>query len=78
MAKGIAEAMNNTALGLMVALPCLIIHGIYLAKTTSLIEELERSASQFLDWVGLQNYGQLQSRLNQSGKVSRVQKAGNV
>jgi len=78
MAKGIAEAMNNTALGLMVALPCLIVHGVYLAKTTALIEELERSASQFLDWVGLQNYGQLQSRLNQSGKVSRVQKAGNV
>jgi biopolymer transport protein ExbB len=78
MAKGIAEAMNNTALGLMVALPCLVVHGIYLARSTALIEELERSASQFLDWVGLQNYGQLQSRLNQSGKVSRIQKAGNV
>ncbi len=78
MAQGIAHAMNNTALGLMVALPCLVIHGIYSARTAVLIEELERSASQFLDWVGLQNYGQLQSRLSQNGKINRVQKAGNV
>ncbi len=78
MAQGIAHAMNNTALGLMVALPCLVIHGIYAARTAALIEELERGASQFLDWTGLQNYGQLQSRLSQSGKVTRTQKAGNV
>jgi biopolymer transport protein ExbB/TolQ len=77
MAQGIAHAMNNTALGLMVALPCLVVHGIYLARATSMIEELERGASQFLDWMGLQNYGQLQSRLSAS-KLNVVKKAGNV
>lgn len=78
MAKGIAEAMNNTALGLMVALPLLIIHGVLSARATHLIENLERGASQFLDWIGLQNYGQLQSRLSSGSKVGRSQKAGNV
>ena len=62
MARGIAEAMNNTALGLMVALPCLIIHGIYSSKANQLIEEMERSAAQFMDWVGLKNYGELEAR----------------
>ena len=78
MAKGIAEAMNNTALGLMVALPCLIIHGIYAAKANHLIEDLERGASQFLDWIGLHNYGQLQARLQSERRVKTVQKIGNV
>ena len=63
MARGISEAMNNTALGLMVALPMMVIHGIYVAKATRIVEDMERSASQLLDWVGLHNYGQLQMRL---------------
>ncbi len=68
MAKGIAEAMNNTALGLMVALPCLIVHGLYAARAQHILEELERGASQFLDWMGLYNFGQLQSRLGKGKK----------
>lgn len=59
MAKGIAEAMNNTALGLMVALPMLVLHGILSARSNKVIEDLERGAAQFLDWVGLYNSGQL-------------------
>lgn len=63
MAKGIAEAMNNTALGLMVALPCLVFHGIYSARAGKLLEEIERGSAQFLDWIGLYNYGELGSRV---------------
>jgi biopolymer transport protein ExbB/TolQ len=74
MAKGIAEAMNNTALGLMVALPCLIIHGILSARATKMTEDLERSSAQFLDWIGLHNYGQLQSRFSADRKTNRVNK----
>ncbi|HVJ64535.1 MAG TPA: MotA/TolQ/ExbB proton channel family protein, partial [Bdellovibrionota bacterium] len=59
MAKGIAEAMNNTALGLMVALPMLVLHGIFSARANKMVEDLERGAAQFLDWVGLYNSGQL-------------------
>jgi biopolymer transport protein ExbB len=77
MAKGIAEAMNNTALGLMVALPCLIIHGVYSSRANHLIEEIERGASQFLDWVGLHNYGQLQNRLTQE-RVKVTKKSAEV
>lgn len=63
MAKGIAEAMNNTALGLMVALPALVIHGIYSSRAQKILEDIERGSAQFLDWVGLYNYGQLQKRM---------------
>jgi biopolymer transport protein ExbB/TolQ len=72
MAKGISEAMNNTALGLMVALPCLIFHGIYSARSSHLLEELERGASQFLDWVGLYNYGQLNKRPSKNSQVEKL------
>lgn len=68
MARGIGEAMNNTALGLMVALPCLIVHGIYSTRASKILEELERSSSQFLDWMGLYNYGQLHTRLQPGAK----------
>jgi biopolymer transport protein ExbB len=71
MAKGIAEAMNNTALGLMVALPCLVVHGVFSARAAHLTEELERSAAQFMDWIGLYNYGQLAPK---NGKGSNTEK----
>lgn len=67
MAQGIAEAMNNTAFGLMVALPMLVAHGVLAAKSTTLLEEIEAGSSQFLDWVGLYNYGELENRLTRSG-----------
>jgi biopolymer transport protein ExbB len=70
MAQGIAEAMNNTAFGLMVALPMLVIHGILSAKSTHIIEEMEHGSSQFLDWVGLYNYGELENRLAKGGNGS--------
>ncbi len=71
MAKGIAEAMNNTALGLMVALPCLIIHGIFANRANRMLEELERGSSQFMDWIGLYNYGQLEKRLSPSSTAKK-------
>ncbi len=75
MAKGIAEAMNNTALGLMVALPCLVLHGILSARAATLTENLEKSSSQFLDWVGLYNYGQLEKKLSSPSSSSRKRSA---
>ncbi len=70
MAQGIAEAMNNTAFGLIVALPMLVIHGVLSAKSTAVIEEIEAGSSQFLDWVGLYNYGELENRLTKTGNGS--------
>lgn len=70
MAQGIAEAMNNTAFGLIVALPMLVIHGILSAKSTAVLEEIEHGSAQFLDWVGLYNYGELENRLTKNGNSS--------
>ncbi len=70
MAQGISEAMNNTALGLMIALPMLLIHGVLTAKSTALIEDIESGSSQFLDWVGLYNYGELENKLAKNGSGS--------
>lgn len=50
MAQGISEAMNNTALGLMIALPMLLIHGVLTAKSTALIEDIESGCHSF--WTG--------------------------
>lgn len=70
MAQGISEAMNNTALGLMIALPMLLLHGILSAKATAVLEDIETGSSQFLDWVGLYNYGELENKLAKSGNGS--------
>jgi biopolymer transport protein ExbB len=79
MAEGIAHAMNNTALGLAVALPMLIFHGVLSARANHHIEELERGAAQFLDWMNLHNYGQLQTRMrSETTHLKSVSKAGNV
>jgi biopolymer transport protein ExbB len=67
MAQGIAEAMNNTALGLMIAVPMLIIHGVLAAKSTAMLEDIETGSAQFLDWIGLYNYGELESRMTPKG-----------
>lgn len=70
MASGIAHAMNNTALGLIVALPMLIIHGVLSARAQHIVEDLEKGASQFLDWVNLYNYGEMGNRLSASSNGS--------
>ncbi len=77
MAQGIAHAMNNTALGLIVALPCLLAHGVLSGKATKILEEMERGSAQFLDWMGLYNYGELRTRLAKNGhaKVSKLHDA---
>jgi len=81
MAQGIAHAMNNTALGLAVALPCLLLHGILSARANHMVEDLEKGAAQFLDWIGLQNYGELQMRIQNERKMITMptsRKVGNV
>jgi biopolymer transport protein ExbB len=62
MAKGIAAAMNNTALGLMVALPLLVLHGLYSARASKIVEDIDKGSAQFLDLVGLYNSGQLEAK----------------
>jgi len=62
MARGIAHAMNNTALGLLVALPLLVLHGIFSGRAAKIVEDIDKGAAQFLDLVGLYNSGQLEAK----------------
>ncbi|HEY9546405.1 MAG TPA: MotA/TolQ/ExbB proton channel family protein, partial [Solimonas sp.] len=48
LSRGISEAMNCTAFGLMVAIPTLIVHAWLQAKTTELIDSLEAACTKFV------------------------------
>jgi biopolymer transport protein ExbB/TolQ len=41
LAKGISEAMNATAFGLMMAVPALLVHGFLLSKAERILERVE-------------------------------------
>ena len=51
LAKGISMAMNTTALGLTVAIPCMIMFSILGAKANTLIEEIDESAVRLLNFL---------------------------
>ena len=51
LAKGIAIAMNTTALGLIVAIPCMITYSILGAKANNIIEEIDESSVRLLNFL---------------------------
>lgn len=51
LAKGIAIAMNTTALGLMVAVPCMIFFSILGSKANTIIEEVDESSVRLLNFL---------------------------
>jgi biopolymer transport protein ExbB/TolQ len=51
LAQGIAIAMNTTALGLIVAIPCMIGYSILGAKANSIIEEIDESSVRLLNFL---------------------------
>lgn len=51
LAKGIAMAMNTTAMGLMVAIPCMIMYSILGSKSNNLIEEIDESSVRLLNFL---------------------------
>ncbi len=46
LSKGIAEAMNCTAFGLIVAVPALVFFAVYQNKTEALIQDLTQKTSE--------------------------------
>jgi len=48
LAAGIAEALNCTAFGLVVAVPTLFIHAFYSAQVTSITDEVEATAVKLI------------------------------
>jgi biopolymer transport protein ExbB/TolQ len=51
LAKGIAMAMNTTAMGLMVAIPSMVMFSFLGAKANNLIEEIDESSVRLLNFL---------------------------
>lgn len=51
---GTAEALINTAAGLFIAIPCMIVYSIYRGRVNSLISELEAAATHIMALLGAQ------------------------
>ncbi len=51
LAKGISMAMNTTAMGLIVAIPCMVGFSILGAKANTLIEEIDESSVRLLNFL---------------------------
>lgn len=51
LAKGISMAMNTTAMGLIVAIPCMVMFSILGAKANTLIEEVDESSVRVLNFL---------------------------
>ncbi len=51
LAKGISIAMNTTAMGLMVAIPCMILFSFLGAKANALVEEIDESSVRILNFL---------------------------
>lgn len=53
-AGGTAEALINTAAGLLIAIPSMIVYSIYRGKVNSLVSELEAAATHIMALLGAQ------------------------
>jgi biopolymer transport protein ExbB len=51
LAKGIAIGMNTTAMGLIVAVPNMIMYSVLGAKANNIIEEIDESSVRFLNFL---------------------------
>lgn len=51
LARGIAIAMNTTALGLIVAIPCMVFFSILGSKANTIIEQIDESSVRLLNFL---------------------------
>jgi biopolymer transport protein ExbB/TolQ len=51
LARGIAIAMNTTAMGLMVAVPCMVLFSVLGSKANAIIEEIDESSVRLLNFL---------------------------
>jgi biopolymer transport protein ExbB/TolQ len=57
LSKGIAEAMNNTAFGLTIAVVCIVAHLMLSSKAKQMIEEIEFNALRLENWLSRRAQG---------------------
>jgi biopolymer transport protein ExbB len=53
-AGGTAEALVNTAFGLAIAIPCMVIYSVYKGRVNTLISELEAAATHIMALLSAQ------------------------
>ncbi len=58
LSKGISEAMNNTALGLTIAVTCIVAHLLLTLKSKSMIEEIEFHALRLENMLARRSSGE--------------------
>lgn len=58
LAKGIAIALNTTAYGLTVAIPCLFFYAFIQSKANSLVEQVDRVAVQMVNMLSSDGAGE--------------------
>ena len=51
LANGIAEAMNNTAMGLGIAIPALIMFSVFQGRTQHMVDDINEAAVTILNLV---------------------------
>lgn len=56
LAQGIALAMNNTAMGLSIALPAIVLYAFLHARQATVLEQINLSASRLVDLLAARNY----------------------
>lgn len=58
LSKGISEAMNNTAFGLMIAVTCIVAHLMLTSKSKSMVEEIEFNALKLENMLARRGAGE--------------------
>jgi biopolymer transport protein ExbB len=58
LSKGISEAMNNTAFGLMIAVTCIVAHLMLTTKSKAMIEEIEFNALRLENMLARRGAGE--------------------
>jgi biopolymer transport protein ExbB/TolQ len=58
LSKGISEAMNNTAFGLMIAVTCIVAHLMLTTKSKAMIEEIEFNALRLENMLARRSAGE--------------------
>ena len=58
LSQGIAEAMNNTAFGLTIAVVCIVAHLLLSSKAKAMIEEIEYNALRLENLLGRKGAGE--------------------
>ncbi len=56
LAQGIAAAMNTTFMGLLIAVPCILVYSVYHSKTQSIVDEIDENSMRVVNLLTEKSY----------------------